>query len=98
MKALAAELGPARIRVNSLHPTTVVTPMVDNAAMLALVRPDLAAPRLEDLGEAFRELHLLPEPWVELDDVTNAVLFLVSDEGRCITGQQLKVDLGFCER
>lgn len=98
MKALAAELGAARIRVNSIHPTSVETDMIKNDAMYKLFRPDLENPGWHDLGPVLRQMHLLPESWVQPRDVSNAVLFLASDEARYITGQQLKVDLGFCER
>jgi (+)-trans-carveol dehydrogenase len=98
MKALAGEFGAYGIRVNTVHPTSVDTDMIQNDAIYHLFRPDLENPGKDDFGEVFKSLHLLPQKWVDPRDISNAVLFLASDEGRYITGQQLKVDLGYCEK
>jgi SDR family mycofactocin-dependent oxidoreductase len=92
-KSLAGELAKYGIRVNSLHPTNVNTPML--MSELYLFRPDLDDPTLDDTAEAMKGMHLLPERWVEPEDISNAVLYLVSDEGRFVTGTQMVVDLGF---
>lgn len=92
-KTLASELGQYGIRVNSVHPTNVNTPML--MSELYLFRPDLDDPTVEDTLEPMKGMHLLPEPWVEPEDISNAVMYLVSDEGRFVTGAQLTVDLGF---
>ena len=94
MRALAIELSPQSIRVNSIHPGVVDTAMVQNSATYALFRPDLADPTREDLKAPSSTLHLMPTPWVDRDDVSNAVLFLVSDEARFVTGQEFKIDGG----
>jgi (+)-trans-carveol dehydrogenase len=98
MKSLANELGPHMIRVNSIHPTAVDTPMIHNDAVYGLFRPDLENPTKEDARGGFLTLNLLPVPWVEMRDITNAVLWLASDESRYVTGQQLKVDAGCVEK
>jgi (+)-trans-carveol dehydrogenase len=98
MKAIAGEFGAFNIRVNTVHPTSVDTPMIQNQTMWNLFRPDLEDPRQDDFGEIFQSLHILPQKWVEPRDIANAVLFLASDEARYITGQQLKIDLGWCEK
>ena len=49
---------------------------------------------LEDIGSAFGSINLLPESWAESLDISNAVLWLASDEARCVTGVALPVDLG----
>jgi (+)-trans-carveol dehydrogenase len=98
MKALAGELGPHRIRVNSIHPSSVNTPMVENDGVYELFLPDVDDPKPADFAAVSTPMHLLPEPWVEASDITDAVLFLASDEAKFITGQQLKVDLGYCEK
>jgi (+)-trans-carveol dehydrogenase len=98
MRTLTQELAPYMIRVNSLHPTTVNTPMVMNDAFSQLVRPDLADPQPSDLGAAFAGLNALPVPWVEAVDISNAVLWLASDESRYVTGVTLPIDAGFCAK
>jgi (+)-trans-carveol dehydrogenase len=97
MRTLALELAPHMIRVNSLHPTTVNTDMIQNAPTYELFAPDLAEKdrTKERLTERFQMLNALPIPWVEPVDISNAVLFLASDEARYITGVPLPVDAGF---
>jgi (+)-trans-carveol dehydrogenase len=96
MKTLALELADDFIRVNSVHPTSVNTDMIQNAATYALFAPDLPeAERTEDvIGQRFQATNVLPIPWVEAVDISNAVLWLASDESRYVTGLQLKVDAG----
>jgi (+)-trans-carveol dehydrogenase len=96
MRTLAAELAQDRIRVNSVHPTAVDTDMIQNAATYALFAPDLpeAERTREVLAPRFGQLNLLPIPWVEAVDISNAVLFLASDEARYVTGVTLPVDAG----
>jgi (+)-trans-carveol dehydrogenase len=95
MRTLALELAADSVRVNTVNPTTVKTPMVLNPASYKLFRPDLAEPTEADVLPVFLSLNALPTPWVEPDDVTNAVLFLASDEGRYVTGVALPVDAGY---
>jgi (+)-trans-carveol dehydrogenase len=95
MRTLALELAPHMIRVNSVHPTVVDTPMIQNDWTAQLFRPDLTNPTIEDAHEAFRGLNALPILWVDARDISNAVLFLASDEARYITGVTLPVDAGF---
>jgi SDR family mycofactocin-dependent oxidoreductase len=96
MRTLALELAPDMIRVNSVHPTTVNTDMIQNPATYALFAPDLAEKdrTKERLTERFTALNALPIPWVEPVDISNAVLSLASDESRYVTGVTLPVDAG----
>lgn len=94
MRTLAIELAPDWIRVNSIHPTNVNTQMIQNEPTYHLFNPDLADPSYDDFVRAAHGITLLPVPWVEAIDISNAVLFLVSDEGRYITGISLPVDAG----
>jgi SDR family mycofactocin-dependent oxidoreductase len=96
MRTLAYELGPQSIRVNSVHPTHVNTPMLMNDTTYTSFRPDLPNPGPADLEPICRNFHLLPIPWVQPEDISNAVLFLASDESRYITGVTLPVDAGSC--
>jgi SDR family mycofactocin-dependent oxidoreductase len=96
MRTLALELAPDFIRVNSVHPTTVDTDMVQNAATYALFAPDLPEDQRtkETLTSRFQALNVLPIPWVEPVDISNAVLWLASEESRYVTGITLPVDAG----
>jgi (+)-trans-carveol dehydrogenase len=94
MRTLALELAPDNIRVNSLHPTMVNTPMIMNEPTYRLFRPDLENPTVDDAGPAFLTLNALPVKWVEPVDISNALLFLASDEARYITGVTLPIDAG----
>src|SRR5579859_5994863 len=94
MRTLALELAPDFIRVNSIHPTTVDTPMVMNEATYRLFRPDLDHPMVDDMTGPATALNVLPIPWVEPVDISNALVFLASDEARYITGVALPVDAG----
>src|SRR5215217_3469402 len=94
MRTFAVELGSQSIRVNSVHPTNVNTPMFMNDGTMKLFRPDLESPGPEDLAPVAQLMHVLPVGWVEPVDISNAVLFLASDEARYITGLPLTVDAG----
>jgi SDR family mycofactocin-dependent oxidoreductase len=94
MRTFAVELGQHSIRVNSVHPTNVNTPMFMNEGTMQLFRPDLESPGADDLAVAAQFMHVLPVGWVEAVDISNAVLFLASDEARYITGLTMTVDAG----
>jgi SDR family mycofactocin-dependent oxidoreductase len=95
MRSLAVELGQHHIRVNSVLPTNVNTPMFMNEGTFKMFRPDLENPTAADVEPiAAQFMHVLPHGWIEPEDVSNAVLFLASDESRYITGVPLPVDLG----
>jgi SDR family mycofactocin-dependent oxidoreductase len=97
-RSLAVELGPHMIRVNCVHPTTVNTPMACNQVTYDLFVPGIGGSGTEGTPEAveevFKTLNALPIPWVEPVDISNAVLFLVADSGRYITGASISVDAG----
>jgi len=96
MRTFAVELGQHMIRVNSVHPTNVNTPLFMNEPTMKLFRPDLENPGPEDLKVIAQMMHTLPVGWVEPEDVSNAVLFLASDESRYVTGVTLPIDAGSC--
>jgi (+)-trans-carveol dehydrogenase/(-)-trans-carveol dehydrogenase len=95
MKVLAEELAADRIRVNSVHPTNVNTRLIQNESTYRLFRPDLENPTREDVIEPFQGLNLLPIPWVEPEDVAEAILYLAADSGRYVTGGTHRVDAGW---
>jgi (+)-trans-carveol dehydrogenase len=96
MRTFAVELGQHHIRCNSVHPTNVNTPMFMNEPTFRMFRPDLENPGPEDLAVIGQMMHVLPVGWVEPEDISNAVLFLASDESRYVTGVTLPVDAGSC--
>jgi SDR family mycofactocin-dependent oxidoreductase len=90
MRSYANNLAPHRIRVNSVHPTGVRTPMVVNEAMQEFLAQD---PSLSSsLANA------LPVGMVEPVDVSNAIRWLVSDDARYVTGIMVPVDAGFTNK
>src|SRR5438270_1170157 len=93
--SLAKEVAPYNIRVNVIAPGTVDTDMVQNPGLRKLFRPDLETPTTEDVAPVFQDMAILDAPWVDPVDISNALLFLASDEARFITGVVLPVDAGF---
>ncbi|MCW2546748.1 MAG: short-chain dehydrogenase/reductase [Mycobacterium sp.] len=94
MRTGAQEFARAGVRVNSIHPGNVNTDMINNQAIRHLFRPDLEAPTADDVAAGFQGMNLMQHPWVEKDDITEAVLWLASDLSRYVTGISLPVDLG----
>jgi NAD(P)-dependent dehydrogenase (short-subunit alcohol dehydrogenase family) len=94
MHELARELAPHSIRANVVHPTNCNTGMLNSDPMYQIFRPDLEHPTREDAMIAFPAMQALPIPYVEPSDISNAVLFLASDDSRYVTGIQLRVDAG----
>ena len=91
---LAYELARHFIRVNAICPTAVDTPMIQNENLYRAFRPDLPAPGREDVKAGFAEMNLLPIPWVDPVDVSNAIVWLASDAARYVTGITLPIDAG----
>ena len=89
-KSLAIELAPYNVRVVSLHPTGVNTPMNDGLAEMEGKTP-------EEIAEASAG-NLLPVPWIEPEDVANSVLFIASDKAKYIDGSQFVLDAGLLTR
>ena len=94
MRTLANELAPYSIRVNTIHPTNVDTIMIQNPGTWGMFAPGDPEPTAEKAMPGFRSLNGLPVPWVEPRDISNAVLFLASDEARYVTGVTFPVDAG----
>jgi len=93
-RTLACELAEHFIRVNALCPTAVDTPMIQNESLYRSFRPDVENPGREDVKAGFQTMNLLPIPWVDPVDVSNAIVWLASDAARYITGITLPVDAG----
>jgi SDR family mycofactocin-dependent oxidoreductase len=92
MRALALELAPHGIRVNSVHPTTVDTPMVNNTATYALFAGGRDGASRDDALAAMTAMNGFPVPWVEPVDVSNAVVYLASDDARYVSGTTHVID------
>jgi SDR family mycofactocin-dependent oxidoreductase len=90
MRTFANWLAPYSIRVNTVHPTGVNTPMIINDAMQSFLNDN------PDMGDALK--NLLPVEIIEAIDISNAIAYLVSDEARYVTGITLPVDAGFTAR
>ena len=96
-KTLAIELGPRRVRVNALCPTNVATPMVQNDTTWKLFFPDVENPSQADAeapNSIVRQMHVIPIPWVEPEDISAGLLYLASDDSRYVTGTTLVIDAG----
>jgi SDR family mycofactocin-dependent oxidoreductase len=89
-RSWAIELAPYGIRVNSIHPTGVNTPMNDGLAALEGLTPKEIAERSAG--------NLLPVPWIEPEDVAQAVVYLASDRARYVTGAPFVIDAGLLSR
>jgi len=94
MRTMANELAGERIRVNTVHPTNVDTHMIQNPGTWGMFAPGDPEPTQEKAMAGFTSLNAMDVPWVEPIDISNAVLFLASDEARYITGVTLPVDAG----
>ena len=89
-RSWAIELAPHNIRVVSIHPTGVNTPMNDGLAALEGATPEEIAERSAG--------NLLPVPWIEPEDVAEAVRYLASDRARYVTGSPFIIDAGLLSR
>ncbi len=93
MRAYANHLAPHSIRVNSIHPTGVNTPMIDNDHTRQWLTNMMAkSKRPPDMGNA------MPVAVLEVEDIAAAVAWMVSDEARYITGVTLPVDAGYVNK
>jgi NAD(P)-dependent dehydrogenase (short-subunit alcohol dehydrogenase family) len=94
-RVLANEYGQHGIRANCVAPGNVATDMVVNDEVLRLFRPDLDRPTLADAAPVFSGMQpLAGPPLLQPSDVSEAVLWLASDEARWVTGAVLPVDMG----
>jgi len=94
VKSLAMEVGRFNITVNAVCPTSVDTDMIQNEAAYRLFMPDIEHPTREQAAAAFGALNVLPVPWIEPRDVSNAIVWLCSDEARYISGAAIPVAAG----
>ncbi|HEU4360536.1 MAG TPA: mycofactocin-coupled SDR family oxidoreductase [Mycobacterium sp.] len=91
---LATELAVRGIRANVIHPTNCNTDMLQSEPMYRSFRPDLEHPTRADAEPVFGIQQAMRVPFIEPEDISNAVLWLASEEARYVTGMQLRVDAG----
>ncbi len=91
---IATHLAASNIRANVVHPTNTNTPMLQSEPMYRSFRPDLENPTRADAEPAFFVQQAMPVPYLEPEEISNAILFLASDESRFVTGTQLRIDAG----
>lgn len=96
VKSLVREVSDYGINVTGILPSETMTSFFANDVTFKRLRPDLKSPTLNDAVEGLRKYSLVPEVIVDPQDVSNALLFLVSDEARYITGHFVSVDCGRC--
>jgi SDR family mycofactocin-dependent oxidoreductase len=94
MRTLSGELAPYGIRVNSINPTNVNTPMINNPAYNQLFSGGKAGATQDDALDALTAMHALRVPFLDPIDVSNAVVYLASEDGRYITGTAQVIDAG----
>jgi hypothetical protein len=98
MRALVNELGKYRIRVNVVISTACDTNVLHSDVCYGLFFGDGRSPSRHDLSATPQSIHTLPVDVVTPDDIANAAAFLTSEEARYVTGTELRVDAGFCEK
>ncbi|MFC3962255.1 mycofactocin-coupled SDR family oxidoreductase [Nocardia jiangsuensis] len=91
---LGRQLAPRGIRANVVHPTNCNTPMLQSEPMYRSFRPDLEHPTRADAEPVFAVQQAMPIRYVEPEDISNAIVYLASEEARYVTGTQLRVDGG----
>src|SRR5665213_3088314 len=97
-RSLALDLGPYFVRANAVLPSTFNTPMIHNEPSYKIYRPDIENPTREEAMAGFYAHNAIPMPYVEPEDVSEAVLFLASDASRYITGIAMPIDLGTIQK
>ncbi|ATQ30241.1 SDR family mycofactocin-dependent oxidoreductase [Rhodococcus ruber] len=95
MRTLANEFAPQFIRVNTIHPSSVDTKMIQNDAIWSAFAPGVENPTFDDFGATFTAMNLLPVPWMEPEAIAGAVAWLASDDAKYVTGATIPVDAGY---
>lgn len=91
---LAIVTAPQKIRVNAVHPANTNTMLLHNERMYKIFRPDIESPTREDAELGFPAFQAMPVPYLEPSDISDTVLYLLSDDSKYVTGMQMRVDAG----
>jgi len=94
VKSVAIEVAPSGITCNAVLPMVVNTTMIQNEPTYRLFAPHIEDPSVEDAKPGFGSSNPMGVPWVEPSDITDAVMFLLSDKARYISGEALNVSAG----
>jgi NAD(P)-dependent dehydrogenase (short-subunit alcohol dehydrogenase family) len=94
-KSVAREVADRGVTVNCICPTNVDTDMIHNQPFYQLFAPGVENPTREQAAPGFQALNAIPVPWIEPKDISEAMLFLASEEARYITGEALHVSAGW---
>lgn len=94
VKSAAKEVAAMGITVNAVCPGSINTDLIQNEATYRIFCPELENPTKEDALPIFQSLNAIPIPWMEPEEVSNAILFLVSEDARYITGEAIHVAAG----
>ena len=98
VKTLALEIADKGVTVNAVCPATVDTEMVHNDALYGLFAPDLENPTKADVEPRYTAMNPVPEPWTPAEEISAAILYLVSPAARMVTGTTLDVCMGASAR
>ncbi len=98
VKTLALEVAAQGVTVNAVCPATVDTEMVHNDALYGLFAPDLDHPTKADVEPRYTAMNPVPEPWTPVEEISAAILYLVSPAARMVTGTTLDVCMGASAR
>ena len=98
VKTLALEVADKGVTVNAVCPATVDTEMVHNDALYGLFAPDLEKPTKADVEPRYTAMNPVPEPWTPAEEISAAILYLVSPAARMVTGTTLDVCMGASAR
>ncbi len=94
VETLALQLAPYMVRLNGVHPTNCNTHLLHNVDVYRAFRPDLENPTREDAMPVLPLMQAMPIPFIEPEDISALIAFLASDDGRYITGLNIRVDAG----
>jgi len=96
IKTAALELAPYRVTANALCPAMVRTDMAfENEALYKIFRPDLEQPTTADIEQTTLETqHKIPDPWIEPEEISAAIVYLCSDNARHISGAAIDIAAG----
>jgi NAD(P)-dependent dehydrogenase (short-subunit alcohol dehydrogenase family) len=94
VKSVALELAQTGVTANVVCPATVDTPMVHNETLYKIFAPDVAHPDKDTVRPLYEAMNPMRVAWLDPEDVTHAVMFLVSDKARYISGETIEISAG----